>query len=1021
MDSATILQVCLGQDITHDLQGILQESPALANGSFIADTKEARFPPIMPLQAAAFANNTNSCRALIQAGAKIDCFDEQDTPQFIRQRDIKDPFDRVPIFALPHQLWPSVPMLDLEDMLVDSDDDEPLNEISRPREDDTLGLMKHGANRALVYQAGLTPLQLACFNGHLDIAIILLDAGAEINNKGTAHLTPLHLASHAGRERIVALLLRKGANIDERDDMHRSALCLAIMNDHVATVSLLTKAGAKLDSVEKRVARSQTNDGVCTALCKAVREASFAVVKLLVELGADPNAVEAASSRTPLQEAAARGSLDVIEYLLDDARTNDQPDTTALHLAVRHQHVAVAKALIDRGADVKDTESCFISAAAYNGDKAMMDLLLARGASESSDAYQTPLMCAIDRKHHSVAELLLKSGADPNATTGFNPDCPDTDYGLTALHMACSNNDLEGAKLLLSAEANPNIATQIEEWTPLTLAMYSSEALVQLLLAWGAAPEYGSERQPIIVAAAELESSKLVALLLEAARDGATRHKMGAAVLEYWMPDVDLLKVLLKANSLDFDCKILKQILRQASQRGGIDFIQLLLDFGMDANTRLDTSGTSMLKLACANDHAHLAVLLLNNGASANLLGGRPGFAPLHHAAANQNAPLISLLLARGAEVDARNELGQTALHFAVGSQSLAVTRALLQYQPNLNVIDQNGDTLLHEAALPRVIKYLVKRGANIDAVNQEGLTPLIKACQDERHAAVEALLKHGADPTLVVPDLCTPLHWAAAQGKAAIARRLLAKGLGIYLTMSAQYSRRPLHLAAKNGHLKLVKILLERREKSLKDPDANGHTALHLASTHGHQQVVDFLLAQGDDFEARDVFKRTPLMLATQHRRHDVVKSLLQAGASVKAVSKHKHAVFRFLVNGSQDHGEDRGLALTLLEHGAEALPIYHTCSFPEELFVPYQAEHREWMLRYSWSDDDVWRHEHAHKSLDRSTAITIVLLEACSQPTGTALSRKAMGCVVKWGYQLLLKPTTFRGYHDPELRQLM
>eukprot|EP00730_Choanoeca_flexa_P003533 TRINITY_DN11436_c0_g1_i1.p1 TRINITY_DN11436_c0_g1~~TRINITY_DN11436_c0_g1_i1.p1 ORF type:complete len:101 (+),score=7.07 TRINITY_DN11436_c0_g1_i1:174-476(+) len=66
-----------------------------------------------------------------------------------------------------------------------------------------------------------------------------------------------------------------------------------------------------------------------------------------------------------------------------------------------------------------------------------------------------------------------------------------------------------------------------------------------------------------------------------------------------------------------------------------------------------------MLKLACANDHAHLAVLLLNNGASANLLGGRPGFAPLHHAAANQNAPLISLLLARGAEVDARNEVCQ--------------------------------------------------------------------------------------------------------------------------------------------------------------------------------------------------------------------------------------------------------------------------------------------------------------------------------------------------------------------------
>ena len=88
------------------------------------------------------------------------------------------------------------------------------------------------------------------------------------------------------------------------------------------------------------------------------------------------------------------------------------------------------------------------------------------------------------------------------------------------------------------------------------------------------------------------------------------------------------------------------------------------------------------------------------------------------------------------------------------------------------------------------------------------------------------------------------------------------------------------IHMAANNGHLDVVRLLLEART----DKDAalqNGATALHIASERGHLDVARLLLEAGADKVAVMQDGATALHMAAQHGRLDVVRLLLKAGAN--------------------------------------------------------------------------------------------------------------------------------------------
>lgn len=134
-------------------------------------------------------------------------------------------------------------------------------------------------------------------------------------------------------------------------------------------------------------------------------------------------------------------------------------------------------------------------------------------------------------------------------------------------------------------------------------------------------------------------------------------------------------------------------------------------------------------------------------------------------------------------------------------------------------------------------------------AVEPDGSTPLLRAADADDTAAVERLIRDGADVN-AANDLGVTALWAAAQnGNAAIVRKLFEAGANPNLALLK--GETPLMMAARAGKADIAELLLAKGAK----PNARGprgQTALMWAVAQQHPGVVKVLLAHGADVHAR-------------------------------------------------------------------------------------------------------------------------------------------------------------------------
>jgi ankyrin repeat protein len=126
---------------------------------------------------------------------------------------------------------------------------------------------------------GWTPLHLAAFFGHFELADALLDRGASVNVRSTNPMknTPLHAAAAGGRTDIVELLLKRGADVNATQEGGWTALHSAAQAGNRAMVEVLIANGANLNS---RAANEQS------PLDLALTQGRQDVAALLEQLGA---------------------------------------------------------------------------------------------------------------------------------------------------------------------------------------------------------------------------------------------------------------------------------------------------------------------------------------------------------------------------------------------------------------------------------------------------------------------------------------------------------------------------------------------------------------------------------------------------------------------------------------------------------------------------------------------------------------------------------------------------------------
>ena len=151
-------------------------------------------------------------------------------------------------------------------------------------------------------------------------------------------------------------------------------------------------------------------------------------------------------------------------------------------------------------------------------------------------------------------------------------------------------------------------------------------------------------------------------------------------------------------------------------------------------------------------------------------------------------------------------------------------------------------------------------------------------------HDAIKAIIAIGGDVNARNQEGITPLHWAIEKGELEIVRELLANGADINATYSKErtaiaYGRTALLWAIEKGELEIVRELLASGA-DIKATDNTGITALHWAIEKGELEIVRELLASGADIKATDNTGITALHMATEEGNVEIVQLLIASGA---------------------------------------------------------------------------------------------------------------------------------------------
>ncbi|CAI5676568.1 caskin-2 isoform X2 [Oreochromis niloticus] len=238
---------------------------------------------------------------------------------------------------------------------------------------------------------------------------------------------------------------------------------------------------------------------------------------------------------------------------------------------------------------------------------------------------------------------------------------------------------------------------------------------------------------------------------------------------------------------------------------------------------------------------------------------------------------------------------GFSALHHAALTGTSELLAALLEAQATVDIKDSNGMRPLHYAAWQgkaESVLMLLRSGASVNGASLDGHIPLHLAAQYGHYEVSEMLLQHQSNPCLVNKAKKTPLDLACEFGRVKVAQLLLSSNMVVALLEGERKEptdsafTTPLHLAARNGHKDVIRLLLKAGMDINKTTKSG--TALHEAALYGKTEVVRLLLDAGVDVNIRNTYNQTALdivnQFTTSHASRDI-KQLLRDATGVLQV----------------------------------------------------------------------------------------------------------------------------------------
>jgi ankyrin repeat protein len=322
--------------------------------------------------------------------------------------------------------------------------------------------------------------------------------------------------------------------------------------------------------------------------------------------------------------------------------------------------------------------------------------------------------------------------------------------------------------------------------------------------------------------------------------------------------------------------------------------IQILIDNKANLEAK-DQQYYTLLHYAAESKYGYQnAKSLIKNGADVNA-ETKTGITPLHLAAYRANIKTMSYLMENGANVKAASFYGITPMHYAVDSGNVEAMKLLVRAGAKVNIKDKDGDNSLHKAAWRNVkmVEYCLANVCKVNELGRDNRTPLHNAVFNGNVTNIMYLIEKGADVKAKDNDGNTPLH-------SLVSDRFSARGISAIdiIKIAHAFIRQGADVNAKNE---------------------DGKTPLHLLMNRTTEvvMIMDVLIQAGAKVGAKDNKSNTPMHIAASHASTRAIKRLLDERALLN-IRNNQGKTPLDMVEGN-DSRLKQAATILITEHGGK------------------------------------------------------------------------------------------------------
>ena len=881
------------------------------------------------------------------------------------------------------------------------------------------------------YDSGDTPLHMACWCGHEELARLLITKyNCPVNDKNKKKETPLHKACSSGHSSVVRMLISEfKADATQRNYNNDTAISKAAEGGHVETVqALITELGCS-PKVTGYHGRSLLHEACCSG--------SIKLVEMLI-IGFNFNVLSADDSGdTPLHMACWSGHEELARLLITKYNcpvdVKNEVKQTPLHMACFHGHLDVSKVLLSESMLGGNTR--FYNAP-DNDNNTPLDLLINRDDAKAVHVLSTeyglkPHVKGVESKpllHQLAAGGFIIVLQELISNFNYDPACSDEDgntilyiavehgqyeitkflisnqllldhrnyRGLSALHYACMRGHVRIAKLIANKVLRDKELKDEEALvdddgnTLLHIAAQHGQYEIAKLLFTCYSNRYpidrrNSQGQTALHCACIGGHTRVAIFLFANKADITVRDEDG---------DTPLKKAFLTGHELTlfelFDSNLRRiddKLLRQVCSRGSVDLIDVLLtDFHLDPSSVLDDQGNKAIHVAALQGHIKLITLLIRQ---------------------------------YKCSIDSKNVKGQTPLHLVCSqlpteNGCALIRKCVSEFKANVTIKDNNGDQPIHAAVQAgyssKVVKLLLHPSLSPNTIDckllqqgcERGFVDLIDILFSDFHL----------DPSSVLDDRGNKaIHIASFNGHKELLYLLIKKYM--CAVDSRGFKKRSLlHYALSKGHTSTAKTLIEEFHLSLHCVDEDGNTPLHLSSIFRQPESVRFLLYEYHvPVYVRNKAGKTALDLATEDSTKKVIREYVKSEhkriqheyEKLRAKSLQKYsgqqAITRAFVLGNSESGKStlieslkrKGIISSLFTVTEADVPP-HTAGIVPSV---HQSKEAGRLLYYDFAGDKEYYSSHAAilEIVSRSTVGSNIFLIVADLTKDDAILQDEIG----------------------------